>query len=82
VIRVTYVLGCHDSQYTKHYKLLSVDGAQQMVDEEMAKDHFYIEVVGGYIRIYPRHVSAIIIRDITHEENIRKEALVAQKKGA
>jgi phenylpropionate dioxygenase-like ring-hydroxylating dioxygenase large terminal subunit len=81
VIRVTYVLGCHDHRYSQHFKLQTVDGAQQLVDVNMAKDRFSIEVAGGYIWIYPNKVSAIEIRDITTEENIRKGALEAQRKG-
>ncbi len=81
MIRVTYVLGSHDSRYTQHFKTATIDAAQQMVDEAMAKDRFSIEVSGGYTWIYPSKVSAIEIRDVSHEVNIRKAALEAQQKG-
>lgn len=81
MIRVTYVLGSFESRYTQHFKGNNIDQVTDLVDTNMAKEFFRIEVAGGFIRIYPSKVSAIEIRDVSHEENIRKEALKAQKKG-
>lgn len=74
MIRVTYVLGCHEHRYTQHFKALTIDQAQQLVNERMAKAYFNLEVTGGYIRIYPRKVSAIEVRDITHDQRAQNAA--------
>lgn len=72
MIRVTYVLGSHDSRYTQHHKHGDIDTVRNVVQANMAKAYFDLEIADGFVRIYSNRVSAVEVRDLSTEEAILK----------
>lgn len=69
MIRVSYVLGSHSSRYSEHYKdeTATVESVLNIVEENLAGQHFDLKVAGGVVRITTAHVSAVEVRDTSND---------------
>lgn len=78
MIRVTYVMSCHDSRYTQHFDHTTMETVKSEVRMKMSRAYFDMDLPDGFVRIYTNKVSAIEVRDLSREEAILK----AQQEGA
>lgn len=83
MIRVTYVLGCHDSRYSEHFEDKAIEDVRREVQTRMGlnKSYFDLQIADGFVRIYTEQVSAIEVQDLSRVEAIREAALKAQEEG-